>query len=137
MLGIEHERIYNEDGFFVPIMYDEGLRVMSVAGLLEDTDTAVIWRGPVKIGVIRQFLGGTAWGELDYLVIDAPPETGDEPLTVARFVPGAEAVVVTTPQEVSLPDVRKSISFCGKVNLRLAGTIEGLLEGKSVPISPA
>ena len=126
MLGLEHERVYSEDGFFVPIMYDEGLKVMSIAGLLEDPDSAVIWRGPVKIGVIKQFLGLTAWGDLDFLVIDAPPGTGDEPLTVAQLVPGAEAVVVTTPQEVSLLDVRKSISFCRKVNISLAGIIENM-----------
>lgn len=126
MLGIEHEKVYHEDGYFVPIMYDEGLKVMSMAGLLEDTDSAVIWRGPIKIGVIRQFIGLTAWGDLDFLVVDAPPGTGDEPLTVAQLIPGAEAVVVTTPQEVSLLDVRKSISFCRKVGLSFAGIIENM-----------
>ncbi len=126
MLGIEHERVYHEDGHFVPIMYDEGLQVMSMAGLLENTDTAVIWRGPVKIGVIKQFLGMTRWGDLDYLVVDAPPGTGDEPLTVAQLVPGAEAVIVTTPQEVSLLDVRKSIDFCRQVGLSIAGIIENM-----------
>ncbi len=126
MLGIEHERVYNEDGFFIPIMFDESLKVMSIAGLLEDTDSAVIWRGPVKIGVIKQFFGVTRWGNLDFLVVDAPPGTGDEPLTVAQLVPGAEAVIVTTPQEVSLLDVRKSINFCRKVGLSVAGIIENM-----------
>lgn len=126
MLGIEHERVYHEDGWFMPMIYGDGLKIMSMAGLLEDTDTAVIWRGPIKIGVIRQFLGMTRWGELDYLVVDAPPGTGDEPLTVAQLVPGAEAIIITTPQEVSLLDVRKSIDFCRQVNLSITGIIENM-----------
>ena len=126
MLGLEDEKILSDDHSLIPIIYDEGLKVMSLAGLLESRETAVIWRGPIKIGVIRQFLGMTSWGDLDFLVIDAPPGTGDEPLTVAQLIPKAEAVVVTTPQDVALLDVKKSITFCGQVQLKIAGVIENM-----------
>jgi len=78
----------------------------------ENKDAATIWRGPLKIGVIRQFVSDLEWNDLDYMIIDSPPGTGDEPLTVAQTIPDALALIVTTPQEVSLADVRKSINFC-------------------------
>ena len=87
---------------------------------------ATIWRGPIKIGVIRQFISDIEWNDLDYLIIDSPPGTGDEPLTVAQTIPGAEALIVTTPQEVSLADVRKSISFCRQVNMKILGLVENM-----------
>jgi Mrp family chromosome partitioning ATPase len=94
--------------------------------LLQNGDDAVIWRGPAKTGVIRQFIGDVRWGELDFLVIDSPPGTGDEPLSVAQTVPGAKALIVTTPQDVALADVRKSINFCKAVNLQVLGLVENM-----------
>jgi ATP-binding protein involved in chromosome partitioning len=93
---------------------------------LPSKDDAVIWRGPMKYAVIRQFIGEVEWGELDYLIIDAPPGTGDEPLTVAQTIADARAIVVTTPQEVALADVRKSINFCKTLKIAIAGLIENM-----------
>jgi len=104
----------------------EPLRVVSIEFFLRNRDDAVIWRGPMKISAIKQLLGQVCWGELDYLVVDSPPGTGDEPLSVAQIIKGARAVVVTTPQKVSLADVRKSIRFCKAVNMEIAGVIENM-----------
>ncbi|MBD3320401.1 MAG: P-loop NTPase, partial [Chitinivibrionales bacterium] len=112
------------NGKIIPAGVTGSLSVVSIECMLESNATAVIWRGPLKIGVIRQFLSDVAWGELDYLIIDSPPGTGDEPLTVAQTIPDAHAIIVTTPQEVSLRDVRKSINFCRQVNLDITGLIE-------------
>jgi len=110
-----------------PIEYLPNLKVISVEPLMGDNkDAATIWRGPIKIGVIRQFISDIEWNDLDYLIIDSPPGTGDEPLTVAQTIPGAEALIVTTPQEVSLADVRKSISFCRQVNMKILGLVENM-----------
>ncbi len=109
----------------LPIEY-MGLKVLSIGFLLRNRDDAIIWRGPLKIGVIRQFIQDVEWGELDYLVIDAPPGTGDEPLTLAQLVPGAHTLVVTTPQKVATADVRKSINFCRKVDLDILGVVENM-----------
>jgi Mrp family chromosome partitioning ATPase len=109
-----------------PMMWSPNLSVVSIEPLLPDPDRSIIWRGPVKIGVIRQFLGELFWDDLDYLVIDSPPGTGDEPLTVAQTITGAQALVVTTPQEVALADVRKSIDFCGQVGMPILGLVENM-----------
>jgi Mrp family chromosome partitioning ATPase len=109
-----------------PVIIDHGLKVLSVEMLMPDRDSSVIWRGPLKIGVIKQFLAQVDWGDLDYLVIDSPPGTGDEPLTIAQLIDTALAVVVTTPQEVSLADVRKSVDFCLKVDLPILGVVENM-----------
>lgn len=109
-----------------PYQYSENLEVMTVQGLLADNDAALIWRGPVKIGVIRQFLADTKWSPLDYLIIDCPPGTGDEPLTVVQTIPDIKAVVVTTPQEIALADVRKSLNFCELTKIPVAGIIENM-----------
>ena len=117
----------NADGDqLLPYQYNENLQVMSVQGLLADPDDALIWRGPLKIGVIRQFLADTKWADLDYLIIDCPPGTGDEPLTIIQTIKDAQAVIVTTPQEVSLADVRKSINFCQKAQLAILGIVENM-----------
>ena len=100
---------------------------MSIGFLLPEADHAVIWRGPLKMGVIKQFLRDVDWGELDYLVIDSPPGTGDEPLSVCQLIPDADgAIIVTTPQEVALADVRKSINFCREVGMPVVGVIENM-----------
>ncbi len=109
-----------------PIPYSPNLGVISIEPLLPDQDKSVIWRGPLKIGVIRQFIADIEWDELDYLVIDSPPGTGDEPLTVAQTIPDAQALLVTTPQEVALADVRKSLDFCRQVNMNILGIVENM-----------
>lgn len=109
-----------------PVSCGENLKVVSMQSLLQNADQAVIWRGPAKSGMIQQFVGTVDWGELDYLVIDSPPGTGDEPLTVAQTIPDARAIIVTTPQDVALADVRKSINFCKIVKLDVLGLIENM-----------
>ena len=104
-----------------------GVKVMSTALILEKEDEPIVWRGPLKHGVIRQFLGEVAWGELDALVVDCPPGTGDEPLSVCQLIPDAEgAVIVTTPQQVATLDVGKSIAFCNQLGMRIAGLVENM-----------
>ena len=116
-----------EGGKATPIQYLPNLQVISVEPLMgEDKDAATIWRGPLKIGVIRQFISDIQWNDLDYLIIDSPPGTGDEPLTVAQTIPGAKALIVTTPQEISLADVRKSIRFCRQVHMEILGLVENM-----------
>jgi len=102
------------------------MEVMSIESLLGDKDTATIWRGPLKIGVIKQFINDIAWSNSDYLIIDSPPGTGDEPLTIAQVIPDTKAIIATTPQEISLADVRKSINFCHQVNMEILGLIENM-----------
>ena len=110
-----------------PVSYLPNMEVISIESLLgENKDAATIWRGPLKIGVIRQFVSDLEWNDLDYMIIDSPPGTGDEPLTVAQTIPDALALIVTTPQEVSLADVRKSINFCRQVNMEILGLIENM-----------
>jgi ATP-binding protein involved in chromosome partitioning len=110
----------------IPLAYLPNMEVMSIESLLGDRDTATIWRGPLKIGVIKQFISDIEWSNSDYLIIDCPPGTGDEPLTVAQVIPDTKAIIVTTPQEISLADVRKSINFCRQVNMEVLGLIENM-----------
>jgi len=110
-----------------PVRYIPNMEVISIETLMgENKDSATIWRGPLKIGVIRQFISDIEWMDLDYMIIDSPPGTGDEPLTVAQTIPDAKAVIVTTPQEISLADVRKSINFCRQVNMEILGLVENM-----------
>ncbi len=110
-----------------PAVYGENLKVVSLGFLLPEQDSAVIWRGPLKMGVIKQLLADVDWGDLDYLIIDFPPGTGDEPLSVAQLIPDSSgALIVTTPQDLSLSDVRKSIDFCRKVKVPVLGVIENM-----------
>ena len=110
----------------IPLAYLPNMEVMSIESLLGDRDTATIWRGPLKIGVIKQFISDIEWSNSDYLIIDCPPGTGDEPLTIAQVIPDTKAIIVTTPQEISLADVRKSINFCRQVNMEVLGLIENM-----------
>jgi len=126
LLGIQGKRLVSGFDRILPFNYTDNLKVLSIANLMDEKDEAVIWRGPMKAGAIKQFLSDVEWGDLDYLVIDSPPGTGDEPLTVAQTVTGGEAVIVTTPQELSLADVRRCIRFCGKVSMPIVGIIENM-----------
>ncbi len=115
-----------KDALVAPLKYNDNLKVVSLEYMMRDRDEAIIWRGPLKIQAIRQFVSDMDWGELDYLVIDAPPGTGDEPLSVAQTVTNVKAIVVTTPQKVALADVRKSINFCKTVNMEITGVVENM-----------
>lgn len=126
LLGLSGLRLNVIENRIQPYQYAENLKVMSIQGFLGQPDDPLIWRGPMKIGIIRQFLGDVDWGALDFLIIDSPPGTGDEPLTVAQTIPGCQAVIVTTPQEIALADVRKSIQFCRQVNMPVLGLIENM-----------
>jgi len=114
-------------GKAMPINFMPNMDVISIETLMgENKDAATIWRGPIKIGVIRQFISDIEWSDLDYLIIDSPPGTGDEPLTVAQTIKDARALIVTTPQEISLADVRKSINFCRQVGMFILGLVENM-----------
>ncbi len=126
MLGLSNMLDLDQDQKLVPASYSENLKAVSIESLSIHKDDAIIWRGPVKYSAIRQFISDVAWGELDFLIIDSPPGTGDEPLTIAQIVKDAKAIIVTTPQEVSLADVRKSISFCRTVKMEIFGMIENM-----------
>jgi ATP-binding protein involved in chromosome partitioning len=127
MLGLEGYPIEADNNQFIPVPLGETLKVMSIGFLLPNRDDAVIWRGPLKMGVIKQFLKDVDWGELDYLVIDSPPGTGDEPLSVIQLIEDLDgAVIVTTPQDISVIDVRRSIQFCRTVKTPMLGVIENM-----------
>ena len=126
LMGIVWQKIYPSNDLLKPVLWSKNLKVVSVQFLLENPDDAIIWRGPVKMGIIKQFLSDVDWGELDFLIIDSPPGTGDEPLTIAQTIPDCKALIVTTPQKVSLADVRKSLTFCKEVNIDVLGIIENM-----------
>ena len=129
MMGVEGETIHVSNAGWSPVWVSDNLGVMSVQFMLPNRDDAVIWRGPKKNGLIKQFLKDVEWGELDYLIVDTPPGTSDEHLSVNSFLKesGVDgAVVVTTPQEVALLDVRKEIDFCRKAGIRVLGLVENM-----------
>lgn len=127
MLGLENFVSSGDETHLEPaVRFDGNLKIMSVQFLLQNLHDSVIWRGPLKHAVISQFIGHTVWGELDYLIIDSPPGTGDEPLSVVQTAKPDAAIVVTTPQDVATFDVRKSIDFCNKLNLPVMGVIENM-----------
>lgn len=128
LLGIDSGQVMGtRNGKMTPVEYNEYLKVISIGFLLQDNDTAIIWRGPMKYTVIKQFLADVDWGDLDYLVVDSPPGTGDEPLSICQLIENADgAVVVTTPQDVALIDVRKSVNFCKQLNMPVIGVVENM-----------
>lgn len=128
MLGLTKYRVQgNEEGIDPAELINGNLKVISVQFMLETETDSVVWRGPLKHSMINQFIGGVNWGELDYLFIDAPPGTGDEPLSVVQTIGDINgAVIVTTPQAVSIFDVKKSITFCQKIMLPIFGIIENM-----------
>ena len=126
MFGMKDGRINVENNKFIPITFG-ALKIMSVGFFLQDSDDAIIWRGPIKHGMIQQFFKDVSWGTLDYLVIDSPPGTGDELLSLINIVEDLTgAVLVTTPQEVAAADVRKSVNFCEKANIKILGIVENM-----------
>jgi len=126
LLGISGTLDIDRGSLIMPKEYNENLHVVSMESLLKDPDQAVLWRGPMKTSAIRQFISDVQWGELDFLVVDSPPGTGDEPMTVLKTIPDALCVVVTTPQEVSLSDVRKSINFLQYAQANVLGVVENM-----------
>jgi ATP-binding protein involved in chromosome partitioning len=127
MVGLEGTPLKQSEEGLMPVEYSNNLKVMSIGFLIRDKKDAVIWRAPLKHSLIRQFLTDVRWGELDYLIVDCPPGTGDELISIAQLLEGADgAVIVTTPQDVAINDVRKSISFCRHVQLPVIGVIENM-----------
>jgi ATP-binding protein involved in chromosome partitioning len=127
MVGLEGAPLKQSEDGLMPVEYSANLTVMSIGFLIRDKKDAIIWRAPIKHNLIRQFLTDVRWGELDYLIIDCPPGTGDELISIAQLLEDADGVIiVTTPQDVALNDVRKSITFCRHVNLPIIGVIENL-----------
>jgi ATP-binding protein involved in chromosome partitioning len=127
ILNLEGKRLTAAGEQILPVEVAENLKVMSIGFLLQTNDDAVIWRGPMKYQMIKQFLKDVEWGSLDFLIIDSPPGTGDEPLSVVQLLEKADgAVIVTTPQELALADVRKSINFCRNLNLTVLGVLENM-----------
>ncbi|KAK2969792.1 hypothetical protein RJ640_028072 [Escallonia rubra] len=137
MLGLEGQDIHQSNLGWSPIYVESNLGVMSIGFMLPHPDEAVIWRGPRKNGIIKQFLKDVYWGELDFLVVDAPPGTSDEHISIVQFLQATGidgAIIVTTPQQVSLIDVRKEVSFCKKVGINVLGVVENM-SGLSQPLS--
>lgn len=126
LLGVTESVLANDQGKMLPVPCGERLSMISMDSFLKDRDTAILWRGPKKTGAIRQFLTDVHWGTLDYLVIDSPPGTGDEHITVLDAIPDAGCVVVTTPQEISLADVRKALDFLQQVKAPVLGIVENM-----------
>ncbi|CAH0546024.1 unnamed protein product [Brassicogethes aeneus] len=129
VLGVLDEEVHQSGSGWSPVYVDDNLSVMSIGFLLSSPDDAIIWRGPKKNGMIKQFLSEVDWGNLDYLLMDTPPGTSDEHLSASTYLSQAGltgAVIVTTPQEVALIDVRKEIDFCRKVNINILGVVENM-----------
>lgn len=129
MLGALGESIHQSNSGWSPVYVDDNLGVMSIQFMLPDPDAAIIWRGSKKNGLIKQFLKDVNWGNLDYLLVDTPPGTSDEHLSVTTYLKDSGidgALIVTTPQEVALLDVRKEIDFCKKLNIKILGLVENM-----------
>ncbi|HNU36417.1 MAG TPA: Mrp/NBP35 family ATP-binding protein [Methanomassiliicoccales archaeon] len=127
MLNIENEDVMSDEQGLMPVLVPPHMKVMSMAFLLQDPDTPVVWRGPIKMGALRQFVADVRWGDLDFLVVDLPPGTGDEPLTIAQLLEDADgAIIVTTPQDVALLDSRKSVTFAQALKMPVLGIVENM-----------
>lgn len=131
MLGLVGQEVHQSASGWSPVYVEDNLAVMSIGFMLPSLDDAVIWRGPRKNGLIKQFLTDVNWNDLDYLIIDTPPGTSDEHITIVQYLQAAGidgAVVVTTPQEISMGDVRKELNFCKKTNLNVIGVVENMCD---------
>jgi Mrp family chromosome partitioning ATPase len=129
ILGIASEQVHSSSSGWSPVYAQDNFAVMSVGFMLSSSKDAIMWRGPKKNGLISQFLKDVDWGDLDYLIIDTPPGTSDEHLSVVQYLKESGidgAVLITTPQEVALQDVRREIDFCNKVGIRVLGLVENM-----------
>jgi Mrp family chromosome partitioning ATPase len=127
VMGLEKERLTSKDKKIEPIKAFDNMKVVSTASILETEDSPVIWRGPLKMKLIRQFLSDVNWGDIDYMIIDSPPGTGDEPLSISQLVPGLNGgIVVTTPQSLAILDARKSIRFAQQLKIPFIGVVENM-----------
>jgi Mrp family chromosome partitioning ATPase len=127
MLGLEGERPNVVGEMLQPIMGPNNIAVMSMSFLLQSSEQAVVWRGPMKMGIIKEFFVHVEWGELDYLVIDLPPGTSDEPLSIAQYIKDCNgAIIITTPQEVSLLDISKAVNFTRLLKMPILGLVENM-----------
>ena len=127
LLGLEKERAQGEGELVYPIEYSEGLKVVSVGFMIEDPTNPIVWRGPMKMKFIKQMISDVTWGELDYLIVDCPPGTGDEPLSIIQTLNNVTgAIIVTTPQKLAVVDVKKSINFCKQLETPILGVIENM-----------
>lgn len=138
IMGVDGEQIHESSSGWTPIYVRDNLSLISTSFLLPTPDTPIIWRGPKKNGMIKQFIKDVDWDELDFLVIDTPPGTSDEHLSISTFLRQASepststdsgldgALIVTTPQEVALLDVRKELDFCRKAGIRVLGIVENM-----------
>ncbi len=127
LLNLEKRKLGGSENGIMPILYNDMVKVISVGFLLQNENEALIWRGPMKHNIIKQFVSDVNWGDLDYLVVDCPPGTGDEPLSIIQLLGNADgAVVVTTPQQLAVIDVKKCITFCRQLNLPVLGIIENM-----------
>ena len=127
LLNLGNQSLQADGDKINPILYGDKLKIMSIGFLLRNESDALIWRGPMKHNLIKQFVTDVCWGELDYLVVDCPPGTGDEPLSVVQLLGKIDgAVVVTTPQELAVVDVKKCLTFCRQLELPVLGVIENM-----------
>ncbi|MGE4285476.1 MAG: P-loop NTPase [Phycisphaerae bacterium] len=127
MLNVSGKDVQQYGEMVLPATTLDGMKVMSIGFMLESDSSPVIWRGPAKHSVIDQFVNKVLWGELDYLIVDCPPGTGDEPLSAVQTLKDPYgAVIVTTPQQVSVVDVKKCISFCEKIQVKVLGVLENM-----------
>ena len=126
LFGAAHQHLAASEEGLLPLEVN-GVKLISIGLVMEDPDQAVIWRGPAKIGVLKQLIEDVVWGDLDYLILDFPPGSGDEVLSAAQMIKGnRSAVIVTTPQEMSMADCRKCIDFCRKLEIGIAGIVENM-----------
>ena len=127
MFGVEDEKLHVLDEKLIPVTVPPSMKLMSMAFLLPDKDSPVMWRGPVKMGAIKQFIEDVNWGYLDYLVVDMPPGTGDEALSIVQLMSKADGmIIVTTPQDVALLDSRKSLRFGAETRIPIIGIVENM-----------
>jgi Mrp family chromosome partitioning ATPase len=127
MLGFEGKKLQGSPEGIIPMSVSLNLVAVSMASLIETSDAPLIWRGPLKMMALKQFLGEVEWGNLDYLIVDSPPGTGDEPLSICQLIPELEGgIIVTTPQKVALLDSRKCINFLKNLNIPILGIIENM-----------
>jgi len=127
LLNLEDRKLQTDGDKIEPIAYSDTLKVMSVGFIIKNENDALIWRGPMKHNVIKQFVCDVSWGQLDYLIVDCPSGTGDEPLSIVQLLENADgAVIVTTPQQVAITDVKKCITFCRQLNLPILGVLENM-----------